>query len=140
MTNRTFAPEKVRVYREKSQRFAAAARAAAEAGQWDPAVSAAVHAVINGLDALSSARLGRRSSSDSHGDAVDLLDDMKSDPAAVRAEIAKHFRALVTVKHLAEYEARLCEANDCHQAIKHMERALAQIESLLSSETRAKRP
>lgn len=130
----------MRIYWEKSQRFAGSARAATEAGQWDPAVSAAVHAAINGLDALSIARLGRRSSSDSHEDAVDLLDEMKSDPAAVRVEIAKHFRALVEVKHLAEYEARLCEANDGHQAMKHMERALVQIQSLLASDTRSKRP
>lgn len=140
MKNRSLGPEKVRVYWEKSQRFAASARAADEAGQWDPAVSAAVHAVINGLDALSIARLGRRSTSDSHGDAVDLLDDMKDDPAAMRAEIGKHFRALVEVKHVAEYEARLCEASDGHQAIKHMDRALAQIQTLLGSETRSKRP
>lgn len=140
MKDRPFAPEKVRVYWEKSQRFAASARAAAEAGLWDPAVSAAVHAAINAIDALSMARLGRRSSSDSHEDAVDLLDEMKSDPEPTRADIAKHFRALLMVKHLAEYEARLCEANDGRQAIKHVDRALAQIETLLGSKDRGARP
>ena len=138
MKGRALGPEKVRVYWEKSQRFAASAHAAARAGHWDPAVSAAVHAAINGVDALSIARLGRRSSSDSHADAVDLLDAMESDPAATRAEIAKHFRALLAVKHLAEYEARLCDANDGNRAVRHMDRALDQVEKLLG-EARSKR-
>lgn len=131
MKTRPLPPEKARIYWEKAERFSHSARAALEARHWDPAVSAAVHAGINALDALCIARLGRRSASDAHDDAVDLLDEMSTLPAPARDEIAKHVRALLAVKHLAEYASRLCEESDARQALKHAERVLVRIREWL---------
>lgn len=116
---------KAKVYWEKAQRYARAARANAAAGENDPAVSNAVHAVINVADALCIQYLGKRSASGAHGDALRLLGTATDLDAGVREQVGKRLGALLSVKHLAEYEDELVGDADVAEALKDMERAIA---------------
>jgi hypothetical protein len=121
--------EKARVYAEKARRYEAAAHAAYEGGNWDPAVSAAVHAVINAVDAACVSALGHRAAADDHEAAVGLLLQVSTLEPAKRGLAAKHFKALLALKHAAEYEDRLCEESEARRALQSLGRALAALRS-----------
>jgi hypothetical protein len=118
-------PEKARVYEQKSMRYAAAARTAYQQGHWDPAVSAAVHAVLSAVDAACILGLGQRAADEDHGAAVELLLKAPQLEATKRQLAAKHFKALLALKHAAEYEDRLCEEGEARRALQSLDRALA---------------
>ena len=124
MKTRGLPPEKARIYEEKSRRYEAAARSAHGEGNWDPAVSAAVHAVINAVDAVCIASLGERAAADDHEAAVELLLKVPTLAAEKRTQAAKHFKALLALKHAAEYEDRLCDEKEAKRALQSLERAL----------------
>lgn len=113
------------MYAEKARRYEAAARSAFEQANWDPAVSAAVHAVINAVDAACVQALGKRAAADDHEAAVELLLQVPTLTADARRQAAKHFKALLALKHAAEYEDRLCEEAEARRALQSLERGLA---------------
>lgn len=121
------APAKARTYAEKARRFASLARFGVERREWDPAISNAVHAAISGLDALCIVRLRRRSASDDHDDAASLLLSIRDLPRKELEAVARHFRSLMRLKFLAEYEDRLCDEADARRALQHLDRLLPPI-------------
>lgn len=120
-------PHKARLFWQKSQRFARAARANLAAGEYDPAVSNAVNAVINVVDALCVRERGERSSGESHHGAVRLLSSLKGLDADVREGLGKRLSALLSTKTLAQYEGELVARADAEHAIRDMDRALAAV-------------
>lgn len=127
MSPRPAAPVKAKVYLEKSRRFATAAERAYQDGQWDPAASAAVHAVVNAAHAASARYLGQRSNSHDH--AVDLVRAIEGpDPDEVK-RFAKHLERLLALKNLAEYQDELMNKQEAGQAVKAMQRAMAIVEA-----------
>lgn len=119
------APHKARIYWQKAQRFARTARSSLDAGEWDPAVSCAVNAVINLTDALCVQYAGERSASENHGEAVRLLSGQTGLDARTRDAVGKRLAALLSMKGLAQYEGELASAGDAKAAVKEMDRALA---------------
>lgn len=114
---------------EKARRYEAAARSAYAGGNWDPAVSAAVHAAINAVDAACILGLGERAAADDHEAAVDLLLQLADIDAAGRGQAAKHFKGLLALKHAAEYEDRLCTEPEARRALQSMDQAPAALRS-----------
>lgn len=122
MKTRDLPPGKARVYAEKARRFEAAALAAWEQAAWDAVVSAAVHAAISAVDARCIGDLGKRAASDDHETAVALLLQVPGLGEEERLQAAKHFKALLALKHGAEYEDRLCEEGEARRAVRSLER------------------
>lgn len=120
-------PHKARVYWQKAQRYARAARANRDAGEHDPAMSNAVNAVINVVDALCVLHAGERSAGESHHDAVRLLNSLKGLDAKVRDGVGRRLSALLSVKGLAQYEGELVSERQADDALKDMDRALAAV-------------
>lgn len=113
------------MYATKARRYEAAAKSAYEQGNWDPAVSAAVHAAINAVDAVCVLSLGARAAADDHEAVVELLLRVSTLDPGQRNQAAKHFKALLALKHAAEYEDRLCGEAEARRALQSLERALA---------------
>lgn len=128
MKTRAEARHKARIYYQKALRYSSAARDNHDAGLHDPAMSNAIHAVINLVDAICIQVSGLRSSSGDHGDAVRLLAKSKVDPK-VREAVGKRLISLLSVKHLAEHEGTLITPAQSAAAIKDLERALIAISS-----------
>lgn len=124
MKTRPLDPARARVYVEKARRFADAADLGMRHGQWDPAVSAASHALISAVDAVCVRRLGRRSASDDHAEAAALLGEVPGLPADQRRTVVKHLTAVLALKHGAEYEDRLVEEAEARRAMQALARAL----------------
>lgn len=128
-----FRPEprsRAKMYWQKSQRFARAARSNAESGEWDPAVANAVNAVINLVDAVCVHYLGARAAGEAHNEAIAVLSQASEADADLRLSLGKHLSALLGVKSLAQYEGRLLEKHDAKRALAHMERSLRAAEEL----------
>lgn len=133
MKTRDLPPGRAAVYLQKARRFRAAAEACLAQGQWDPAVSAAVHAGINAVDAACVRSLGRRSSGPQHEEAGGLLARIESIPAGQRNRLVRHSEILVAMKHRAEYEDRLCDEADAKRAVGEMRKLLGGIEALFEA-------
>lgn len=114
---------KARSYFLKAERFARAARANHAAGDHDPAMSNAVNAVINLVDAVCVHASGTRSSSANHGEAIRLLGGLKDVDPALRDALGKRLSTLLTVKGLAQYEGDLVSAAAAEDALQDMDRA-----------------
>lgn len=120
---RPFPASKAAVYIRKAERFAHAARTLLDQGAWDPALSAAAHALICATDAVTIRHLGKRSSAQDHGESAGLLREVGTIPAAERVAVARHVEGVLAMKHLAEYEDRLVEEDEARRALQAMERA-----------------
>lgn len=121
------------MYLVKARRFQATAEAAHAGENWDGAISASVHAVINGLDAVCVHHLGKRAAEDDHEAVLDLLDGIEAIPAEHRAALERHARGLLGMKHVAEYDDRLCDERESVRALDAMKRAMERIEALVSA-------
>lgn len=120
-------PHKAKVYWQKAQRYARAAHANLEAGEYDPAMSNAVNSIINVVDALCVQYAGERSASENHNDAVGLLDSLKGLDPKTRDALGKRLKTLLSVKSLAQYEGELVSESDAEEAVQSMDRALAAV-------------
>lgn len=120
-------PHKARIYWQKAQRYARAARGNLEDGDYDPAMSSAVNAIINVVDALCVQYAGERSASEDHGDAGRLLSSLQGLDAKTRDAIGKRLKTLLSVKSLAQYEGELVTKAQAHEAVQAMDRALAAV-------------
>ncbi len=98
----------------KSEQFLRSSESAAERGDWDAAMSHAVHAGISMVDALTVFYLGQRSASQAHGDALRLLDSVRLERGELDRN-KRHLSKLLALKNTAEYEDRmLSESNAIH--------------------------
>lgn len=89
-----------RRYLGKSEEYLDAARDSLVAGRAIAATSLAVHAGINGADAICAARLGKRRVGTDHHEAAELLAQAGADGV----EAARSLRRLLPLKTQAEYE------------------------------------
>lgn len=122
MKTRAEPRHKATIFWQKARRFADAAAANAAQAYWDPAVANAVNAAINLCDALCIHYAGLRSASQSHRDAMQVLDATEMSPS-VRTTLRRHLESLLNLKGVAQYEGRLLDERDAAKALKHMDRA-----------------
>lgn len=113
-SERPCAAQEARARLEKAQSFFEVAEAASGSND-DPATSNAVLAGIAAADAVCCHRLGRRSASEDHTDALALL--READPA-----LEPLLRRLLSSKHKAQYDARPVPAGEAEQAVKRARR------------------
>jgi len=108
-------------YLRKAEGFARSAEAALSRGDFDAAVSAAVHAAINLVDALTVFYLGQRHAGESHEGALALFRRLPLDKDVLERG-ADHLSALLGVKTEAEYAERLATEREARAAQKHLDR------------------
>lgn len=97
---RAVSTAQVRSYAAKAEEFAEAAASDLAAGRNIAATSLAIHAGINGADAVCGARIGKRAAGDDHDQVLALL--RQAGPDGV--EIERDLRRLLPLKTKAEYE------------------------------------
>jgi len=97
------------------------AGSAAERGDWDAAVSHAVHAAISMADALTVFYHGERSASQDHRGLLRLLKSLPIEPGEF-ACIERHVASLLAAKSTAEYEERLLTSSVASEALDHARR------------------
>ncbi|MHB8585189.1 MAG: hypothetical protein ACYDDF_05055 [Thermoplasmatota archaeon] len=117
-------PHKAKIFWQKSQRFATAARSATEP---DPIVSLAINAIINLADALCVQHAGERSAGDNHHDALKILARLETLDAKTRDAVGKRLAALLSMKSLAQYEGELLTTKHAKDAIQDMDRAFSAV-------------
>ncbi len=99
------------VHVRKADEFSSDAHAALDAGRFDAAVSAAAIAGVNASDAVTLARVGLRSASWSHSDALTLLQE-SGEP-----DMAVSLGTLLTFKNPAQYQERLFQESEAREAV-----------------------
>jgi len=119
------------VFLAKAQEFLAASRDAAEAGQHDASMLAAVHAAIVANDAVCAALLGRRSADPDHQRAVDLLESAADHEEGISTR-AKQLRSLLAKKNFVAYEARRATAAEARDGLERASRFVAWASEVLS--------
>jgi HEPN domain-containing protein len=132
MKARGLPPPKARIYFEKALRFHRAANDALESGSWDAAISAAVHATINALDAACVRFLGKRSADDDHDGVLSFVGKIDQVPGPEKNSVGKQAEAVLSMKHAAEYEDRLCDEAEARRAVQAMNRILERVNRWLA--------
>ena len=97
---RTVSGPQARSYLGKAEEYLSAAEDELETGRAIAATSLAIHAGINGADAVCGMRVGRRAAGQDHDEVLALLRTAGPDGAA----IAKDLGRLLPMKTRAEYE------------------------------------
>ena len=105
-------------YVKKSNEFARTAEASLVAGDFDAAVSSAIHAALTMADALSVFYLSQRSAERDHDLADELLARLPLERSE-RNQNLRHLEALLQVKSAAEYEERLMTESAARTAVQH---------------------
>jgi len=113
-----------RVFLAKAQEFLAASRDAAEAGQHDASLLAAVHAAIVANDAVCVALLGRRSADPDHQRAVDLLESAADHEEGISTR-GQQLRSLLAKKNFVAYEARRATGAEARDGLERASRFVA---------------
>ena len=107
-----------RAYVGKAEEYLSAATAELGANRPIAATSLAVHAGINGADAVTGMRLGQRAAGQDHDEAVVLLRTAGPDGMAVAKELAR----LLPMKTRAEYEPDDIPKSDASKAVERARR------------------
>ena len=110
-----------RAYLGKAEEFLDAARLAAASEYRTATTGLAIHAGIAASDAVSAARLGKRSASSDHRTVLKLLDQSGTEGVAVRRALDR----LLPLKNRAEYEPREPTKRQAEQALHAAEQAVA---------------
>jgi hypothetical protein len=79
----------------------------------------AVHCAISWTDAYTVFKLGQKSSSQNHGEAIKLLKETKSTDEQKKSNICKDLYQLIEMKTPAEYEDGVLSMKDAARA-KHL--------------------
>ena len=101
------------VHLQKADEFLQDARDALGHGRFDAAVSAAAVAGVNASDAVTLARVGLRSASGDHSDALALLRESGEGGAVLAASLG----TLLTYKNPAQYQERLFREHEAAEAV-----------------------
>ena len=117
--------EKYNGFVEKAEQYYTGMKSEFKEGRPNNSVTMAVHCAISWTDAFTVYRLGRKSSSQSHGEAVSLLKDAKSSDEKKKAQIMKNLLVLIDMKTPAEYEDGILSKNDAKRAINLCEKIRA---------------
>ncbi len=113
------------VSREKSEGFRKKAEEDYEGmisefdhGRHNTAVILAVHCAISWADAFTVHKLGKKSSSQNHGEAILLLKEAKASDEKNKALIYRDFLQLIQLKTPAEYEDDILSKKDAKKAVQ----------------------
>lgn len=88
-------------------------------GRSNNSVTMAVHCAISWTDAFTVYKIGRKSSSQHHGEAISLLKDTKATDEKKKSNICKDLYGLIEMKTPAEYEDGILSMKDATRA-KHL--------------------
>lgn len=113
-----------RNYLAKARAFLDAARIFAGDAH-DVAASNAVHAAITAADAISCARLGRRSRDTDHSKAVELL-------AIADRDAAKWLQQALAARHRAQYDDRPISRTESSRAVRAAEKLVERATNLVT--------
>jgi HEPN domain-containing protein len=111
--------EKAWIYLQKAEDFGVAMRASLEECAWHGATVTAVHCVISACDAVCVHALGERSRGESHDQLTLLLKRV-----GVAVEQIRQVAAVLQMKNVAEYDARVILPDAARDAVKRAERVL----------------
>ena len=111
----------VRGYVRKAEEYVAAASSELAAGRTIAATSLAIHAAINAADAVTGARVGKRSAGEDHDQVLALLRDAGKDGAEVERNLAR----LLPLKTKAEYEPDEIPKAEAARAVERAQRCVA---------------
>lgn len=120
---------KYATYLTKAQDFFEAMQQAFSSNNWNAAGLAAVHCAISSNDALLIYFRGIRSTSESHFEALELLQGCQEIKEA--KDLVSHLRKVIAKKNLIEYEARLFYQTEAEEIVKHTERFYNEVRRLL---------
>ncbi|MEK6987933.1 MAG: HEPN domain-containing protein [Candidatus Thermoplasmatota archaeon] len=118
---RSVSKAKYRNYLRKSDEFYRSARQALDRGDWNAAVSHAIHSALCASDAVTVFYSGTRSAAEGHAEMLRLLAGLKVDRKEVDRNLA-HLRALLQLKTTSEYEDRLLGERDATMSLQHADR------------------
>ncbi len=110
-----------RNYLRNSDEFFRSAEQAMERGDWDAAVSHAIHATVCASDALAVFYSGSRSAGESHEETLRQLAGLRVDRKELDRNLAQ-LRALLQLKTTSEYEDRLLGEGEASVSVRHAER------------------
>jgi HEPN domain-containing protein len=88
-----------------------------EQGRHNTAVILAVHCAISWVDSFTVRKLGKKSSSQSHGEAIVLLKEAKTSDEKTKVQVCRDFLQLIQLKTPAEYEDEILSKADAKRAI-----------------------
>lgn len=128
MKTRPVGPAGWRVYLRKAEEFHRIMADAEDRSDWNGVGLTAVHTVISAADALVPRFTSQRSSSEDHGDAVDLLRELNVPSISEKANQAAE---VLRVKDLVEYQARDFEAKEAVATARKADRFLEWVQVVL---------
>jgi len=108
--------EKYNGFKEKAEQYYDGMKSEFEEGRPNNSVTMAVHCAISWTDAFTVYKLGRKSSSQSHGEAIILLKEARSSDEKRKSRIAKDLFELIELKTPAEYEEGILSKKDAKKA------------------------
>lgn len=109
--------EKHEGFKEKAEQYYEGMRNEFEEGRPNNSVTMAVHCAISWTDAFTVYKLGKKSSSQSHGEAIILLKDAKSSDETRKAQVCRQLAQLIALKTPAEYEDGILSKSDAQKAL-----------------------
>ena len=109
--------EKYSSFIEKAEQFYEGMNNEFDQGRPNNSVTMAVHCAISWTDAFTVYKLGKKSSSQSHGEAVILLKETKSSDENTKSQICRDLLVLIELKTPAEYEEGILSKADAKKAI-----------------------
>lgn len=109
------------LFLDRAEGFLATARDALAQDRRQAAASSAIHAAIAAGDAVTVFHVGRRSASDRHEDAVDLLRSLDLPEAGFRTRVAQ-FGRLLSLKAKVEYADAEVTRREAADAVRTAER------------------
>jgi hypothetical protein len=119
-------------YLGKAEESLASAKDDLDQGRMIAATSSAVHAAINASDVVTGVRSGRRSTSEAHSQAMELLKASGADGVALAKVIAR----LLALKPKAEYDPSDIAPRTARQAVEWAGRCVEIARRVLASRTR----
>lgn len=114
--------EKFRGFWKKAEEDYEGMRSEFEHGRHNTAVILAVHCAISWADAFTVRKLGKKSSSQSHGEAIILLKEAKASDEKAKAQVCRDFLQLIQLKTPAEYEDGILSKSDARRAVNLCEK------------------
>lgn len=117
-------------YWQRSQELLESMRNNLMLENWNAAVIDGVHSVISANDSVTVAFLGKRSTSDHHLDAAELL--KQAVPEGLKPDLTR-LRRILTIKSHVEYGASLVKPGDAQKLAQDVERFVSWVEKLRNS-------
>jgi hypothetical protein len=118
---RSVSRTEVREFIGKAEEWLETAIEALAHDRFTAATGNAIHAGINAGDAICGARLGERSSAETHNEAVTMLRTVP----IVGQEASNHLKRLLSKKSDAEYDAIPMSSTVAHDAVERAEKLVA---------------